>query len=696
MAEELFKDEIKFPEDLESMLSMSIQYDKLQSIMRFMLDLLKRHEQGLRMAFSKQNIIAPEIITLHSFKENIELRLLSIEKSANKTSNKLEEVKHSLESRGDTVETLKYMLNMITDHDSQVLYYKKTIQELLHEKTAHDLRIRNIEDALKDKGLNEDRKSSLRSIIAGKNMENYASEDEKSQTERDFHSPLEGVDKKAQTFMAPSRRYKARKKEMSALVLTIPDDARSEESSQNPPEKNIPEISPLSKILNPDKGTDVPSPSINPVAEVKPTFSLTAPNIPAHLQEIFSRIQNIEKALESPRESPEMKTRVGKLESMYKFIEGVLDSCEPMAIRSKDDIMRIARNIKSLETEMANKLNTEDFDAIKNLVIAIASGSPKNDPISLIPMREINMIRMLEKKVAGIELAISDVVKIYPENLEEIMLKLRRIEQKLEGKVSYPDLDELKKGIDELKDKHRQLSSSVSSREKIQVPQGNKSVESMMFSALNRRISSFEEQFRNLKIPSGIDLTQMWAEIRKISDYAQAANIVIEDFKKQDILRLNSLNSKLDFKADVEQFRILDDKINKKTQEILDKLVANYADKADVRRGMKYLENLVKNYDWGKFKPEGDDAMLARKPLGGWSCGSCEKKLEMLTGRVAEHSPWRKLPLRDSSERMLKAGPGFSKMLTTLQLDGLRSRAETDDITFPSVRNTDRSVTPQP
>ncbi|OMJ73341.1 hypothetical protein SteCoe_27999 [Stentor coeruleus] len=644
MAEELFKDEIKFPEDLDSMLSMTIQYDKLQSIMRFMVDLLKRHEQGLRMAFNKQNIIAPEIITLHSFKESMELRLLNIEKSANKTSNKLEEVKNSLESRGDTVETLKYLLNMITGHDSQVLYYKKTIQELLNEKTAQDIRIRSIEDTLKDISLNEDRKHSLRTVISGKNIEKYISEDDKAQTDKNFHSPLDESDKKSQTFNIPSRKYKAKKKNLASLE--IPDDSKLDELSQNPPEKNIQEISLLSKTFNPEKGTDIPSPSINPISEEKPTFSLTAPNIPAHLQEIFSRIHNIEKALESPRENTEIKTRIGKLENMYKFIEGVLDTCEPMAIRNKDDIMRIVRNTKKLETEMANKLNTEDFDAIKNLVIAIASGSLKDDPISLIPIREINMIRMLEKKVTGIELAVSDVVKIYPENLEEIILKLRRIEQKLEGKVSYPDLDDLKKNIDELKDKHRQLFSSVSSKEKTQVPQGNKSIENMMFSALNRRISLFEEHLRNLKIPSGIDFTQIWAEICKISDYFQTINTIIDDHKNQDILQLNTLNSKLDFKADIEQFKILDDKINKKTQEILDKLIVNYADKTDVRKGMKYLENLIRNYDWGNLKPEGNDAMLARKPLGGWSCGSCDKKLEMLTGKVAEHSPWRKLPLR--------------------------------------------------
>src|SRR5574343_823213 len=127
MSEELFSEEIKFPEDLETMLSMSVQYEKLQSIMRFILDLLKRHEQGLRMSFSKQNVIAPEILTLHSFKENLEQKIVSLEKSLQKTNKNLEDVKQNLESRGDTVSTLRYILNTLTEHDSVVLTHKKLL-----------------------------------------------------------------------------------------------------------------------------------------------------------------------------------------------------------------------------------------------------------------------------------------------------------------------------------------------------------------------------------------------------------------------------------------------------------------------------------------------------------------------------------------------------------------------------------------
>ena len=106
---------------------------------------------------------------------------------------------------------------------------------------------------------------------------------------------------------------------------------------------------------------------------------------------------------------------------------------------------------------MTNKLNTEDFDAIKNLVITLASGSDKYDPASVIPTREINMIRTLERKVAEIERNFSDLVKIYPENIEEVALKLRRIEQKLHIKAGEDQFESLQNTVNDLSEKFKQL-----------------------------------------------------------------------------------------------------------------------------------------------------------------------------------------------------------------------------------------------
>jgi hypothetical protein len=48
MSEVPFAKEVKFSYDLESMLMMSVQYEKLQSIMRFVLDQLRHQAKRYR------------------------------------------------------------------------------------------------------------------------------------------------------------------------------------------------------------------------------------------------------------------------------------------------------------------------------------------------------------------------------------------------------------------------------------------------------------------------------------------------------------------------------------------------------------------------------------------------------------------------------------------------------------------------
>jgi hypothetical protein len=61
-----------------------------------------------------------------------------------------------------------------------------------------------------------------------------------------------------------------------------------------------------------------------------------------------------------------------------------------------------------------------------------------------------------------------------------------------------------------------------------------------------------------------------------------------------------------------------------------------------------------------------EDAMFSKKPLGGFSCASCEKDLVNLFGKKVDFMPWRKLPFRDPSERIARVGQGFSKMLSMI------------------------------
>ena len=69
----------------------------------------------------------------------------------------------------------------------------------------------------------------------------------------------------------------------------------------------------------------------------------------------------------------------------------------------------------------------------------------------------------------------------------------------------------------------------------------------------------------------------------------------------------------------------------------------------------------------GANRPNEDDAMFSKKPLGPQACASCEKNLVNMYGMPVDYHAWKKLPFRDPNERLAKYGPGFSKMLSNMR-----------------------------
>ena len=82
-----------------------------------------------------------------------------------------------------------------------------------------------------------------------------------------------------------------------------------------------------------------------------------------------------------------------------------------------------------------------------------------------------------------------------------------------------------------------------------------------------------------------------------------------------------------------------EDRLKSYLKEICENFDKKFSEKFEMLRGFKYVENELMRLEKLIIKPEGEDAMLARKPLGGWSCGSCEKNLEKLNIKIASYSP---------------------------------------------------------
>lgn len=64
---------------------------------------------------------------------------------------------------------------------------------------------------------------------------------------------------------------------------------------------------------------------------------------------------------------------------------------------------------------------------------------------------------------------------------------------------------------------------------------------------------------------------------------------------------------------------------------------------------------------------KGDGGMLTKKQLGPVNCASCDKNIINLSGfKVEFNSQNKKMPVRETTERIARFGQGFSKMLSTI------------------------------
>jgi formyltetrahydrofolate synthetase len=92
------------------------------------------------------------------------------------------------------------------------------------------------------------------------------------------------------------------------------------------------------------------------------------------------------------------------------------------------------------------------------------------------------------------------------------------------------------------------------------------------------------------------------------------------------------MNEKADYGRLAELEKMLMDKLN----DIVHGLTKQLADKAETKKNLKMLEKQLKNlldvFMQKQSRADEDDAMFSKKPLGGFSCASCEKNLINLQG----------------------------------------------------------------
>ena len=100
--------------------------------------------------------------------------------------------------------------------------------------------------------------------------------------------------------------------------------------------------------------------------------------------------------------------------------------------------------------------------------------------------------------------------------------------------------------------------------------------------------------------------------------------------------------------------------------------IKKFADKNDVNKAMKYLDQQIKNIIqiYIKKMEKGDNWLLSKKPISSNLCASCESYLGDLNDTNEDNKiyvPWNKYPVKDSNDKLYRLGQGYSNMLQIIQ-----------------------------
>ena len=136
---------------------------------------------------------------------------------------------------------------------------------------------------------------------------------------------------------------------------------------------------------------------------------------------------------------------------------------------------------------------------------------------------------------------------------------------------------------------------------------------------------------------------------------------------------INQIFNILKTKANLSDLDDLKNFLLGKIEELALASVKKFADKNETTNNFKYLEDQIKKIlemlQSQKPSSDAETWLLAKKPINGYACASCESFIGDLREDSHKFIPWNKMPLRDPGDKLYRMGNGFSKMLQMLNFD---------------------------
>ena len=343
----------------------------------------------------------------------------------------------------------------------------------------------------------------------------------------------------------------------------------------------------------------------------------------------------------------------GKLTETYKKL---LEKINEEKTDLKKSIEKIKRQLKLISN---NKNIDEEVSKSKGNVLSD---------------EDLKLISDLTKRMNEAEKTIKNLISISPE-ISKTKERIIKVENNLTLKANQTDFDEYVKKLTE------QINMNNNIREFSEKTQDLATKNMKDLSFLMNKIESLGATVLAMKEALETLSGMKQENIFDMTQYVE--NIAFQDFIKRnskdkdklergiDELRrlfkdiLEAFNKKADEK-DLKDFETL---LNNKLEELKLMSGKKFADKIDTGKTLKYLDTQIKYIldILNKKNDRNENWLIAKKPIGGHACASCESYLGELKEND-DYVAWNKYPHREH-DKNYRVGNGFSRMLNMLNLD---------------------------
>ena len=412
------------------------------------------------------------------------------------------------------------------------------------------------------------------------------------------------------------------------------------------------------------------------------------------LEEKISKIDSsafkVEKEAQNIKNSQDLNKR--QIEQIKKQIEELndkLDSTNKTLEQNNEDINdkldNKTTNLENYIKEALDKLNSSLQKKFKTINENLNTG--KSSSKNLINSEEMQKMNFENNQVlTSLKEAIIEINKkikaiLTQNDFEQIKADISALKSGMSNYVLIPDFKELKDLAEENKTNLRKIreefedwqSTQTENSEIVNIKRKLESVSNKVHdiveNVLNKRGDNTNYKSREDDKYKFIDF-RIFEEFK--SHIAKEFNNINDNFINSRKL-LDELIDSVKNRTSFKDLKALEDSVMSKMEDLKIASGKKFADKNEVNRVMKYLDQQLRNIIQIYIKKidKGDNWLLSKKPISSHLCASCESYI----GDIKDNNnnniyiPWNKYPVKDSNDKLYRMGNGYSKMLQMIQLD---------------------------